>query len=167
MSAQPRNWVGQRHVVLCLLAIGFPGKHRYFLYKNTLLMSSLCSHVFFFATKTLEECTPLEVEPSQQRVAVDYFMKRWRTPVRVVKQAQWMSVTVAGVPLSESIPESPIVHVSPHSLDGHNPARSGCSLPQQHWRTSLAPQKPRRGNLKSVNLHMLKLSLLLPHFLWQ
>ena len=48
--------------------------------------------------------------PSQ--VAVDYFRKRWRAPAQVVKQAQWMSVTVAGMPLPFT--ESPIIPLPTH-----------------------------------------------------
>ena len=97
----------------------------------------------FFATKTPDECTPSEVEPSQQRVAV----RKLRLLSEETEETEEMEDSSLGSqtssmdvrnsaedpvaneplsePLSELIPESPIVHVPPshHSPDPHNPAR--------------------------------------------
>lgn len=93
----------------------------------------------FFSTKTLDECTPSGGEPSQQRVAVRKLrlLSEETEDSGLGSQTSSMDVSnsvedpVVDEPLSESIPESPIVHVSlphhspdtHHSPDPHNTAR--------------------------------------------
>ena len=91
----------------------------------------------FFATKTLDEYTPSDLEPSQQTVAVRKLKLLSEETEDSGLGSQTSSMDVSNSvedpvaceplsePLSESIPESPVVHVPPshHSPDTHNPAR--------------------------------------------